>query len=106
MHRTEPSQRQGLRSSPWRKREERPCQLPPPELPAAGVGSATATALQERETSSPGVPYLKKKNQAFQPKQSKMLSLQAQKKKFRVRGKLPGPKRRDKKRDGEGGVGW
>lgn len=39
-----------------------------------------------------------KKNQAFQPKQSKTLRLQAQKKKkFRVQGKLPGPNRRDKK---------
>lgn len=49
---------------------------------------------------------LKKKNQAFHPKQSKTLRLQAQKKKFRVQGKLPGPSRRDKRRDGEGGVGW
>ena len=82
------------------------------ELPLEEEGgealSATATGAPHSRRGKPllHVSPTLEKNQAFQPKQSKTLRLQASKKKFRVRGKLPGPNRRDKKRDGEGGGGW
>lgn len=50
VQRTEPSQRQGLRSSPWRKSDDGPCQLSPPDL----------TSLQERKTSPCHSPTFKK----------------------------------------------
>ena len=105
MQRTEPSQRQGLRSSPWRKSEEGSCQLSPPD-PSPLHYRRGKPPLQVSQ--SPTLKKIKNKkiNQAFHPKQGKKLRLQPKRKKLELKVNFPGPIEETWKGTGGPGEGW
>lgn len=82
VQRTEPSQRQGLRSSPWRKSDDSPCQLAPPG----------PTPLRSGRSLS----HLRKA-QAFHPPQGKRLRLQGKRKKSERKVNFPDQTDEDEK---------